>query len=238
MAFNLLNGACMRIQQTVMLMVLLLAPWLMAPRCDGDPQPAELAPASVIAPDMNMQLAAPLHGNFAHSELRVIVPTYDAPAAFDHRLRGLFTEYEKLAVALFDRDVDGARANAAAMRAAVAKPVEALMRPEARTAWEGHRMVLETSLHQLEQASSIDTQLKHFSHMSEALYCAVRSFDVARAPIYVSYCPMALSNHGAYWLSSSAQGANPYMGAESSECGELVETIGANTPDPADRHHH
>lgn len=220
------------------LVPLLLAPWLMAPRCDGDPQPTELAPASVTAPDMNMQLAAALHGNFAHTELRVIVPSYDAPAAFDHRLRGLFSEYEKLAGYLFDRDIDGARAAAATMRVAVAKPVQALMRQEAQTAWEGHQTVLETSLHQLEQASSIDAQLKHFSHISEALYCAVRSFDVARAPIYVSYCPMASSNHGAYWLSSSAKRANPYMGAESSECGELVETIGANTPDHADRHHH
>lgn len=207
---------------------------LMGQRCDNDPQPDGLQPEPPAAtapkgqdgsPAMNMKLANSIHGNFVHKELKILPLPHDAPPAFDSHARQLFADYAGIAEAMFNGDTAEVRSRAGAMRKRLDGSSGDSLDEEAADAWKGHQTVLQTSLHQLETADSAVKRAEHFSHISEAMYCVIRSFDVIEPPIYVGFCPMALGGHGAYWLTERAELRNPYMGKENPTCGEIVETI-------------
>jgi hypothetical protein len=64
-----------------------------------------------------------------------------------------------------------------------------------------------------------------FEKVSNGIIELVKSIALKNNTIYRQYCPMALNDKGAYWLSNSAEIRNPYFGKKMLECGEVVETI-------------
>jgi len=42
---------------------------------------------------------------------------------------------------------------------------------------------------------------------------------------YVTFCPMAFDNRGAYWLQNQKTIANPYFGHEMPKCGKVTDQI-------------
>ena len=44
--------------------------------------------------------------------------------------------------------------------------------------------------------------------------------------LYVSFCPMAFSGEGAYWIQDSDKIANPYFEGKMLKCGEVKKTFG------------
>jgi Protein of unknown function (DUF3347). len=66
----------------------------------------------------------------------------------------------------------------------------------------------------------------HFEKVSNGIIQFVKTIELKDSlTIYFQYCPMALNDKGAYWLSNSAEVRNPYFGKKMLECGEVVETI-------------
>jgi len=51
-------------------------------------------------------------------------------------------------------------------------------------------------------------------------------------PIFLSYCPMAFNNKGAYWLQRSKLINNPYFGAKMLRCGETKKTFAGRDAKP------
>jgi len=43
---------------------------------------------------------------------------------------------------------------------------------------------------------------------------------------FVTFCPMAFDNAGAYWLSDTNAIANPYFGHKMLKCGKVTDQIG------------
>ena len=43
--------------------------------------------------------------------------------------------------------------------------------------------------------------------------------------VYYQFCPMAINNKGAYWLSELKSIRNPYFGEQMMNCGETKETL-------------
>jgi len=43
--------------------------------------------------------------------------------------------------------------------------------------------------------------------------------------VYYQFCPMAIDNKGAYWLSEESDIKNPYFGDAMLTCGETKETL-------------
>ena len=188
------------------------------------------AHSDAAAHDMDMQAGAGLAGNFAHKELVVLPMPVAVPHAFSTALGTFESSYQRLAAAFQQDDEAGAVTAAKAARAALTAIDAAGLSATAAAAWASHRRALETSLHQLQSAADIAGKRAHFSHASEALYCALRSFGGAPEQVHVAFCPMAFDGKGAYWLTREKSIVNPYFGKEMSQCGEIKETLGSHAP--------
>jgi hypothetical protein len=175
--------------------------------------------------DMNMQAGEDLHGNFAHKELVVLDDPVEVPAEFTTALGQMHQHYRDMAQAFVADDAEAADAAAQKMREQVENLSVDGLDTEAKDAWQSHRKVMRTRLHQLTSAEEIESKREHFSHISEAMYCALKSFGGISQEVHVSFCPMALDGHGAYWLADKPEIENPYMGQKMASCGEVKETI-------------
>ncbi|MCA0398841.1 MAG: DUF3347 domain-containing protein [Bacteroidetes bacterium] len=74
-------------------------------------------------------------------------------------------------------------------------------------------------------ASDIEAQRAAYSPLSNDFIALVKKSGVAGGELYVDYCPMALNDKGAYWLSANKEIRNPYFGDKMMNCGEVKETI-------------
>ncbi|MCW3464200.1 DUF3347 domain-containing protein [Chitinophaga nivalis] len=74
-------------------------------------------------------------------------------------------------------------------------------------------------------AGDIETQRTAFAALSEDFIALVKKSGLQRGTLYVDFCPMAMNDKGAYWLSANKVISNPYFGAEMLTCGEVKTTI-------------
>jgi len=77
----------------------------------------------------------------------------------------------------------------------------------------------------LNAESEIEHKRIPFEKVSGAVYALAVKAGVKNAGIYRQYCPMALNDKGAYWLSNSTEIRNPYFGTIMLECGEVTDTL-------------
>ena len=74
-------------------------------------------------------------------------------------------------------------------------------------------------------ASDIEAQRTVYSSLSNDFIALVKKSGVTGGQLYVDFCPMALNDKGAYWLSANKDIRNPYFGEKMMTCGEVKETI-------------
>lgn len=167
-----------------------------------------------------------LRDNVRHRGNVILDTPYRTTPHVRHFLARTLDQYRFLAAALVEGDADRADRAAAAMRDAVQSvPVDAF-RAEGARAWRDHAHLYEELLVQVQHESELSAKRSYFAHLSEVVYCTVKSFGLGAELPEVLFCPMALDGKGAYWLSDSDQIENPYMGAAMPECGQRSETLG------------
>ncbi|TCC96056.1 DUF3347 domain-containing protein [Pedobacter hiemivivus] len=74
-------------------------------------------------------------------------------------------------------------------------------------------------------AADIEVQRTVFSDLSNDFIAKVKNSGLTSGELYVEYCPMALNDKGASWLSNQKDIKNPYFGDSMLTCGEVKETI-------------
>ena len=74
-------------------------------------------------------------------------------------------------------------------------------------------------------AKDIEAQRVEYSTLSNQMIELVKKSGVESGEVYVDYCPMAMNDKGAYWLSTRKDIRNPYFGDKMLTCGEVKETI-------------
>lgn len=74
-------------------------------------------------------------------------------------------------------------------------------------------------------APNIEVQRATYEKLSIDMIDFVKKAGVLNGELYVEFCPMALNDKGAAWLSSSKEIRNPYFGKKMLNCGEIKETI-------------
>jgi hypothetical protein len=74
-------------------------------------------------------------------------------------------------------------------------------------------------------AGDIESQRAIYSTLSNDFIALVKKSGLSSGELYVDFCPMALNDNGAYWLSSNKDIRNPYFGDKMMTCGEVKETI-------------
>nr|WP_294873768.1 DUF3347 domain-containing protein [uncultured Pedobacter sp.] len=74
-------------------------------------------------------------------------------------------------------------------------------------------------------AADVDAQRIAYAELSTNFIERVKASGLSSGEIYVDYCPMALNDKGASWLSNQKEIKNPYFGENMLACGEVKETI-------------
>jgi hypothetical protein len=68
-------------------------------------------------------------------------------------------------------------------------------------------------------------QRDHFNTLSDNVYDLIKSTSANERAIYRQFCPMAMNNKGAYWLSAEKEVNNPYFGDMMLHCGSVKEEL-------------
>jgi Protein of unknown function (DUF3347) len=78
---------------------------------------------------------------------------------------------------------------------------------------------------QITAASNIEAQRTAYSKLSNEMITLLKKSGLSSGELYVDFCPMALNDKGASWISSNKEIRNPYFGEKMLECGEVKDTI-------------
>jgi hypothetical protein len=100
----------------------------------------------------------------------------------------------------------------------------ALLLEEAARQVKGKQVIAQQAAALL-QESDLEKQRVHFSTISRELIKLVEKDGVREGAVHVAFCPMAMEDKGAYWLSPENEVINPYFGASMLTCGSIEKTI-------------
>jgi hypothetical protein len=149
------------------------------------------------APETTKQQAAP--------------PVTTAMQLKDDKLNAIYAQYALLVAALTKGDAPAARIAANAIEAGAATIKEGSSTGAAAAS--------------IVATADIEAQRTAFAALSTALITLVKQSGLSAGVLYVDFCPMAMNNQGAYWLSESSRIKNPYFGEQMLTCGEVKETL-------------
>lgn len=86
---------------------------------------------------------------------------------------------------------------------------------------------LQSELIGLKGETFMEEKRKAFQLLTEQLTTLIKKVQYDQEVIYYQYCPMAMDNNGAAWLSASSEIKNPYLPTTMLECGEVKDTLNA-----------
>lgn len=129
----------------------------------------------------------------------------------DDKLNAVYQHYVHLTTALTNSDMAEAKIASNAIEAG-AKEVPGAEAVAANAA-------------KITAASDIEAQRTAYSALSNNFITLVKKSGVNSGELYVDYCPMAMNDKGASWISPNKEIRNPYFGEKMMTCGEVKETI-------------
>jgi major membrane immunogen (membrane-anchored lipoprotein) len=74
-------------------------------------------------------------------------------------------------------------------------------------------------------ATDIEAQRTAYAALSNDFIALVKKSGLDSGELYVDFCPMAMNEKGASWISPNKEIRNPYFGEKMMTCGEVKETI-------------
>lgn len=128
----------------------------------------------------------------------------------DVKLQALYDQYQQLTKALVAGDD---RASVIASNALEAGATKAGQPVIARLAA------------QMTLAGGLEQRRILFSGLSNEVIARVKRAGMKSGKLFVDFCPMALDNKGAYWLSAQEEVKNPYFGSEMLDCGNVEDSV-------------
>jgi hypothetical protein len=129
----------------------------------------------------------------------------------DDRLNAIYEHYIKLSSALTEGDFVKAKI--------ASNAIEAGSRNMPGAA------VIASSAAKITTAPDLEVQRAAYSTLSNEMILLIKKSGLEKGEVFVDYCPMALNDKGAYWLSSKNEVRNPYFGDRMLTCGEVKDTI-------------
>ena len=168
--------------------------------------------------------AAQLSGNYSMMN-RAVDNTIAAPEKFTEQLTDFVNQYFELNKSLVQSDFIMTQSNAKKLEISLNKIDKKLLDEEAYNAWLEQFSTLKKQIGQLQTAKDIEKQREIFSDLSNQIIEIAETFGLKIETVYVAYCPMALDDKGAFWLSEKEEINNPYFGDKMLRCGELKKKI-------------
>jgi len=170
--------------------------------------------------------ASQLSGNYSMMN-RAIDNSVVTPEKFTTQLSDFVNQYFELKNSLVQSNFQLTQANAKKLESALNKTDMKLLDDEAHTVWMEHYSKIKNDIGQLQTTKDTEKQREIFSALSDQIIETVKTFGLKIETVYVAYCPMALNDQGAYWLSEFEEIKNPYFGDKMLKCGEVKKTIKA-----------
>lgn len=129
----------------------------------------------------------------------------------DSRLNAIYLQYLQLTEALINNDLANAKIAANAIEAG-AREIDGAS-------------ILVPPAGKILSAANIETQRSAFAELSTAMERLIKKQGLSGGELYIDFCPMALNDKGATWISTEKEIRNPYFGEVMMNCGDIQETI-------------
>lgn len=84
---------------------------------------------------------------------------------------------------------------------------------------------LQAELIGLKGETLLEEKRKAFQLLTEQMTTLIKKVQYNKEIIYYQFCPMAMDDNGAAWLSASSEIKNPYLPTTMLECGEVKDTL-------------
>jgi Cu(I)/Ag(I) efflux system membrane fusion protein len=167
--------------------------------------------------------AAQLSGNYSML-MRPEAKTLDVSQAFQEQITSVADAYLKLKNALVESDVNAAKGSLDAIQKALALVDMSRLKGQAHDQWMSLNSNFDTDLEELSKTNDLEVFRQHFAILSENILEMTESFGLLKEKTYKQFCPMAMGDKGANWLSEIEDIRNPYFGSTMLGCGEVKET--------------
>lgn len=173
--------------------------------------------------------AAQLAGNYSMLN-RPEIKTMEVPTAFQAQITEVADAYFDMKEGLVESNPDAVRAVASRMNDVLHKVNGDQLKQQAMQKWEVLKQRISQQNAYLGDANELASMRQHFSKLSDNVLEMTELFGLGKEKLYKNYCPMALNDEGAYWLSEVEDIRNPYFGDSMLKCGEVKETYFQGKP--------
>lgn len=160
-----------------------------------------------------------------HSEQEGNMKEMPVNPTFQRQLTQVINTYLELNESLIASDSKAAGKNAQLVKSALGQTDMSLLKGDAHNQWMALLTPLQSALKSIQETADLAEQRAAFAKLGDLLYTSVKQFDLKGQTLYYQYCPMAVGNQGAYWLSANKEIRNPYFGEAMLTCGETKETL-------------
>jgi membrane fusion protein, copper/silver efflux system len=168
--------------------------------------------------------AAQLSGNYSMMN-RPVDKRIPVPDQFQEQLTRFINNYFNLKNDLVEGNGNQVEKSVSDLQKSLHEIDMKLLSEHPRTVWMEHHKTIKKHVGQLTKAKNINDQRELLALLSEHLIETMEVFGTNLDTIYVDYCPMALNDKGAYWLSEFKEIKNPYFGDTMLKCGEVKQII-------------
>lgn len=141
------------------------------------------------------------------------------------QLNNIANAYLKLKDALVADNSSEAKKEAVNLEKAIESVQTSSFDSDGVIAWNSFKEQIIKDAKTISGTADITVMRNRFDELSVTVIGMVKTFSLSNENLYVLHCPMANSNKGADWLSSSSEIRNPFYGSSMLNCGELKETI-------------
>ena len=166
-----------------------------------------------------------LGNNFAHKGIVILESPYRLNVSAAVEFESVINAYIQLKNALVVDDEKATDTAIELLAESVTAVNSTLLHDEGLEAWQNHRKLYESKLREMLHIKGLGKKRSYFSHISEIMFCMVKSFGLKSGDLFVLYCPMAFDGKGAYWISDNKKIQNPYFGKAMPTCGEIREEL-------------
>jgi hypothetical protein len=166
-----------------------------------------------------------LANNFTHKGFIILDQQYQPSESTKAELEQVVNAYLQVKDALVNDDAAGADKAASVMSEKVTAVIPAKLEGKGLEAWQNHQALYLAKLNEMQHISGLDKKRSYFSHISEIMYCTIKSFGLRQGNLFVFFYPMAFEGNGAYWISESKTIQNPYLGKKTPRYGEIKEEL-------------
>ncbi|MEO0469449.1 MAG: efflux RND transporter periplasmic adaptor subunit [Bacteroidota bacterium] len=144
-----------------------------------------------------------------------------SPEAFQRQLGALALDYMQVKDALVLSDPTLTQEKSRIFLEKINEPDAEMLAGEARAFWQQQQSAIRQHAQKISQIEDVEAQREQFYFLSEALIQSLKTLGVKSEGLFIQYCPMALSDQGAEWLSREEEIRNPYFGDRMLSCGTV-----------------